>query len=65
MKKKGNVSRLVLNRETIRNLSEGGLRDAAGGQTTLCGGTSSGDPCTGTLISDCHCPPTFATVCTC
>jgi hypothetical protein len=65
MKKKLNPTRLVLNRETLRNLSTRGLQEVAGGRTTLCGGTSSGDPCTGTLISDCHCPPTFATECDC
>jgi hypothetical protein len=61
---KKTATRLVLNRETIRNLSDGGLRDVVGAQTTLCGGTSSSDPCTGTLFSDCHCPSVAAT-CTC
>jgi len=62
MKKK--ATRFVLNRETIRNLSDGRLQGVAGGQTTLCGGTSSSDPCTGTLFSDCHCP-TIADSCAC
>lgn len=53
MKKNQFQKRMVLSRETLRNLEASDL-GVAGGATTVCTG--------GTAISDCHC--TNATTCT-
>jgi len=60
VKKNQSQKRMVLSRETLRNLATNELGGAGGG-TTGCGGTSSGYPCTDTGISDCHCPSTAGT----
>ena len=65
MKKNRFEKKLTLSRETLRDLSARELLRAEGGGTSGCSGTSSGAGCTGTLASDCHCPVTFNTECTC
>jgi len=56
--KKWNGKKLIVHRETLRNLSGRELQDVEGGGTTGCSGTSSGSGCTATLVSDCHCGTT-------
>lgn len=53
--------KLALSKETLRNLSDHQLEGVAGGVTQGCASTSSSGNCTGTIVSDCHCPTDHCT----